>query len=47
MGEEVFQAKPQPKKLWIEAESAHATSYRTNPQAYTNQVSNFLKEYNN
>lgn len=46
MGIEVFHAKPQPKRLWLEPEATHATSYQIDPKAYTNMVNNFLKEYN-
>jgi len=46
MGMQVFYAKPQPKKLWLEPDADHATSYLTAPETYTTMVGNFLKEYN-
>lgn len=46
MGIQAFHTKPQPKSLWLEPDADHATSYLTDPKAYTTKVSNFLKEYN-
>ncbi len=39
----LYNAKSEPKKLWIVPGAAHATSYRDNPEEYTMRVKSFLE----
>lgn len=41
----LYQAKPEPKTLWIAPGSAHAMAYHDHPQAYTAQVKAFVEQY--
>lgn len=38
----LYQAKPQPKQLWLAPGSAHARAYSDHPQAYTRRVRQFV-----
>ena len=38
----LYDAKPQPKALWIAPETDHAHSYRDYPQEYTDKVRTFV-----
>ena len=39
---QLYEAKPQPKALWIVPETDHAHSYRNYPEAYTEKVKAFV-----
>lgn len=41
----LYEAKPQPKALWIALGSAHALSYRDHPEEYSLRVRQFLSGY--
>ena len=41
----LYEAKPQPKAMWIAPGSAHAQSYRDHSEEYTQQVRQFLSRY--
>lgn len=41
----LFEAKPEPKELWIVPGAKHAMSYRDYPQEYTERVKNFVEKY--
>ena len=41
----LYEAKPEPKELWIAPGSAHASSYKDYPQEYTEHVKNFVDKY--
>lgn len=41
----LYEAKPEPKELWIVPGAAHAVSYRDNREAYTEKVRAFLNKY--
>lgn len=41
----LYEAKPQPKELWIVPETDHAHSYRNYPEAYTRHVETFTGKY--
>ncbi|MBQ2342273.1 MAG: alpha/beta hydrolase, partial [Bacteroidaceae bacterium] len=41
----LYEAKPQPKALWIAPGSPHAWSYHDHPAEYTRQVRQFLSRY--
>lgn len=45
MVHKVFEAKPEPKELWIVPNTAHAASYQNYPEEYTRRVNDFLKKY--
>lgn len=42
---ELYEAKPQPKELWIVPETDHAHSYRNYPEIYTQHVETFTDKY--
>lgn len=42
---EVYDAKPQPKELWVVPGADHATSYLRYPQLYTEKVAAFVGKY--
>ncbi len=41
----LFQAKPEPKRIWLAPGSGHAGSYKDHPEEYTHQVVEFLQTY--
>ena len=41
----LYEAKPEPKELWIVPGAAHATSYKERPQEYTARVKAFVEKY--
>ena len=41
----VYDAKPQPKELWIVPGAEHATSYKLYPETYTEKVRTFTRKY--
>ena len=41
----LYEAKPQPKELWIVPGAEHAVAYKENPEAYTRKVSDFVRKY--
>lgn len=41
----LYEAKPEPKELWIVPGATHAMSYRDYPQEYTERVRNFVGKY--
>lgn len=41
----LYDAKPEPKELWIVPGAAHAVSYKDYPQEYTAHVKNFVEKY--
>lgn len=43
---ELYEAKPDPKQLWVVPGAAHAASYKENPGIYTEKVKTFLNLYN-
>lgn len=43
---ELYEAKPDPKQLWIVPRAAHAASYKENSSIYTEKVKTFLDLYN-
>lgn len=45
MVHKVYEAKPQPKELWIVPGADHATSYFYYPEEYTSRVEHFIKKY--
>ncbi len=42
---ELYQAKPEPKSLWVVPNAKHATSYRDNQTEYTRRVQSFTEQY--
>lgn len=42
---ELFEAKPQPKEIWVVPGAAHAVSYRDNRDQYVWRVRNFVSRY--
>ena len=42
---ELYEAKPQPKDMWIVPNADHATSYKLNKQEYTERVKQFTDKY--
>ena len=40
----LYEAKPEPKTLWIAPGSDHAASYQDHPEEYTEQVKNFVQD---
>lgn len=45
MVHEVYEAKPEPKYLWVVPKTAHAASYQNYPQEYTERVRKFVNQY--
>lgn len=41
----LYEAKPEPKELWIVPGAEHAVAYKENPETYTRKVSNFVGKY--
>lgn len=41
----LFEAKPEPKELWVVPNAAHAESYKDCPEEYTRRVKNFTDKY--
>lgn len=41
----LYEAKPQPKELWVVPSATHAMSYRDNPDEYTDRVRSFVSRY--
>lgn len=41
----LYEAKPQPKELWIVPGAEHAVAYKENPEVYTRKVSKFVGKY--
>jgi fermentation-respiration switch protein FrsA (DUF1100 family) len=41
----LYEAKPQPKALWIVPEADHAHSYLFNTEEYTQKVKAFVDKY--
>lgn len=41
----LYEAKPQPKELWIVPGATHAMSYKDYPQEYTGHVEKFVEKY--
>lgn len=42
---ELYEAKPQPKELWVVAGAGHARSYLLNTEEYTERVKTFVDKY--
>ena len=45
MAYSLYEAKPEPKELWIVPGAAHAVSYKENKQEYTDRVRAFVGRY--
>lgn len=45
MVHEVYNAKPEPKEIWIVPDTDHATSYKNYPDEYTKRVKEFTDKY--
>lgn len=41
----LYEAKPEPKELWIVSGASHAVSYKENKEEYTEKVRNFVGRY--
>lgn len=41
----LYEAKPEPKEIWLAPGSGHASSYFDHPEEYTQRVQNFLEKY--
>jgi len=41
----VYEAKPEPKELWVSSGVSHAASYQNYPEEYTKQISDFVGKY--
>lgn len=41
----LYEAKPQPKELWIAPGTKHAEAYKDHPTAYTERVKAFVEKY--
>ena len=41
----LYEAKPEPKELWIVPGAEHAVAYKENPEEYTRKVSDFVGKY--
>ncbi|MDD5876518.1 MAG: alpha/beta hydrolase, partial [Prevotellaceae bacterium] len=41
----LYEAKPQPKQLWIAPGSSHAASFSDHPAEYTSRVAGFVTKY--
>ena len=42
---DLYEAKPEPKELWVVPDADHATSYKLNKEAYTEKVKQFTDKY--
>lgn len=42
---DLYEAKPEPKELWVSANVTHANSYKTYPEEYTSRVKDFTEKY--
>ena len=42
---ELYEAKPEPKELWVVPDADHATSYKLNKEEYTQKVKQFTDKY--
>lgn len=42
---ELYEAKPEPKELWIVPGAAHDESYKINPDEYTERIKDFITKY--
>ncbi len=42
---QLYEAKPEPKELWIVPGARHAASYQDNKEAYTQKVASFVGKY--
>lgn len=42
---QLYDAKPQPKELWIAPETDHAHAYRNHPKEYTEKVKTFVEKH--
>ena len=42
---DLYEAKPEPKEIWITADTDHATSYKNHPEEYTTRIINFTEKY--
>ena len=45
MVHELYQAKPEPKQLWLAPGSAHARAYSDHPAEYTRLVRDFVARW--
>ena len=45
MVHELYEAKPQPKEIWVVPGADHATSYKLNKEEYTQKVKQFTDKY--
>ncbi len=45
MVHELYDAKPQPKELWVVPKTSHAKSYMNHPEEYTEHVRKFVGKY--
>ena len=45
MVHELYEAKPQPKEIWVVPGADHATSYKLNKEEYTQKVKQFTEKY--
>jgi fermentation-respiration switch protein FrsA (DUF1100 family) len=41
----LYEAKPQPKELWLVKGAAHAASFKDNQEAYTRKITQFVNKY--
>lgn len=41
----LYEAKPEPKELWVVPGATHADSYKENKQEYTDRVRKFVGRY--
>ena len=41
----LYEAKPQPKQLWIAPGSSHAASFSDHPAEYSRRVASFVEKY--
>ena len=41
---DLYEAKPQPKQLWVTKDTDHAHSFRNHPEEYERRVRNFLED---
>ena len=42
---QLYEAKPEPKELWVVPGVIHAQSYLKEPKAYTQHIEDFLMKY--
>lgn len=47
MAYKLYDAKPEPKELWIVPHTPHAVSYKNEPKEYTDRVGRFINRYMN